>query len=337
MKIALDLVREDTPGPKWRGLYRCFWPAYESWYYGEESGERPPRVVAEQSLRRHMPELMPTYRRLVDLAGGGPQAARFLTLYGPAPYLSGCSQAVWTRGEPALVRNYDYSPRLWEAVLLATAWGDRRVLAMSDCLWGVLDGVNDSGLAVSLAFGGRKVVGDGFGSPLILRYVLETCDDAAAARRALGRMSTHMAYNITVLDAGGDHFTAFLAPDREAQITTQPFATNHQEGPGWDSYIAATGSVEREALLARHLEGPDTSLEELVALFLRPPLLGSQYQRAMGTLYTAVYYPLRGQVELRWPNLTVRRSLEDFEESEVVVDLAGVGEGEVVLSPPRPS
>ena len=337
MKIALDLVREDTPGPKWRGLFDRFWPAYRRWYYAEGSGERPPRVVAEQHLRKEMPELMPTYRRLLDLAGGGPQAARFLSLYGPAPYLSGCSQAVWIGDEPALVRNYDYSPRLWEAVLLATAWGDRRVLAMSDCLWGVLDGVNDSGLAVSLAFGGRTVVGDGFGSPLILRYVLETCDDAAAARRVLQRVPTHMAYNITALDAGGDHFTAFLAPDREPQITTRPFATNHQDGPGWDRYIAATGSVEREALLAGYLQGAGTSVEELVGLFLRPPLLGSQYDRAMGTLYTAVYYPRRGQVELRWPHLTVQRSLQDFEEGVVNVDLTGVGEGEAVLSPPIPS
>ena len=337
MKIALDLVREDTPGPKWRGLFDRFWPAYRRWDYGEGSGQRPPRVVAEQHLRKEMPELMPTYRRLLDLAGGGPQAARFLSLYGPAPYLSGCSQAVWIGDEPALVRNYDYSPRLWEAVLLATAWGDRRVLAMSDCLWGVLDGVNDSGLAVSLAFGGRTVVGDGFGSPLILRYVLETCDDAAAARRVLQRVPTHMAYNITALDAGGDHFTAFLAPDREPQITTRPFATNHQDGPGWDRYIAATGSVEREALLAGYLQGAGTSVEELVGLFLRPPLLGSQYDRAMGTLYTAVYYPRRGQVELRWPHLTVQRSLQDFAEGVVNVDLTGVGEGEAVLSPPIPS
>jgi predicted choloylglycine hydrolase len=336
VKIALDLIKEDTPGPKWRGLYQRFWPAYKRWYYADESGERPPRVVAEQSLRQHMPELMPTYRRLLDLAGGGPQEAGFLTLYGPAPYLSGCSQAVWTRGEPALVRNYDYSPRLWEAVLLATRWGDRRVLAMSDCLWGALDGVNDSGLAVSLAFGGRTVVGDGFGSPLILRYMLETCSDAAAARKVLRRVATHMAYNITVLDADGDHFTAFLAPDREPLITSQAFATNHQEGPGWDRYIEATGSLEREALLAAHLDGADNSLEDLVALFQRPPLLGSQYQRAMGTLYTAVYYPRQGRVELRWPHTTVRRSLDDFEEGEQVVDLAGAEDGESPLSPPRP-
>ena len=57
---------------------------------------------------------------------------------------------------------------------------------MSDCLWGLLDGMNDAGLAVSLTFGGRPVLGDGFGIPLVMRYVLETCEDVAEARRGAG-------------------------------------------------------------------------------------------------------------------------------------------------------
>jgi predicted choloylglycine hydrolase len=51
---------------------------------------------------------------------------------------------------------------------------DREVIAMGDGLWGVLDGINEDGLAVSLTFGGRRVLGDGFGIPLIMRYVMET-------------------------------------------------------------------------------------------------------------------------------------------------------------------
>ena len=35
---------------------------------------------------------------------------------------------------------------------------------MLDCLWGLLDGVNDAGLALSLTFGGRPQVGAGFGT-----------------------------------------------------------------------------------------------------------------------------------------------------------------------------
>ena len=39
-------------------------------------------------LRAHMPELVPAYERLVDLAGGGDVAARMLSLYRPPPYLA---------------------------------------------------------------------------------------------------------------------------------------------------------------------------------------------------------------------------------------------------------
>ena len=59
---------------------------------------------------------------------------------------------------------------------------------MSDCLWGLLDGMNDAGLAVSLTFGGRRALGDGFGIPLVVRYLLETCDDVAEARETLARL-----------------------------------------------------------------------------------------------------------------------------------------------------
>ncbi len=36
-------------------------------------------------------------------------------------------------------------------------------------------------LAVALAFGGRKVTGIGFGIPLVIRYVLETCSNVEEA------------------------------------------------------------------------------------------------------------------------------------------------------------
>ena len=53
---------------------------------------------------------------------------------------------------------------------MQTAWSGRRVIGMSDCLWGLLDGVNDDGLAVSLTFGGRTASGEGFAIPLVVRY-----------------------------------------------------------------------------------------------------------------------------------------------------------------------
>ena len=51
-------------------------------------------------LRAHMPELVPAYERVVELAGGGDLAARMLSLYRPPPYLAACSQGVWSRTAP---------------------------------------------------------------------------------------------------------------------------------------------------------------------------------------------------------------------------------------------
>ena len=74
---------------------------------------------------------------------------------------------------------------------------------MLDCLWGLLDGINDAGLAISLTFGGRPQVGEGFGIPLIIRYVLETCRNTGEAMRALRRIPVQMSYNVTALDQEG--------------------------------------------------------------------------------------------------------------------------------------
>ena len=86
---------------------------------------------------------------------------------------------------------------------------------------GLLDGVNEQGLAVSLAFGGRRVVGDGFEMPTVLRYVLETCENTIEAVPALRAFPSHMADNVTVLNALGKHATVMASPDHPARVTEQ--------------------------------------------------------------------------------------------------------------------
>jgi predicted choloylglycine hydrolase len=193
-------------------------------------------------LARHMPELVPTWERLAGLAGGDPLAAQMLTLYNPPAYLTGCSQAVHL-AEPALVRNYDYAPELLERVVLGTAFTGRRVVGMSDCLWGLVDGMNDAGLAVSLAFGGQITLGPGFGIPLVLRYVLEMCGSATEARDTLARLPVHISYNVTVADRSGDYFTAYLGPDRVPHFTADPVATNTEPPPARGRCRRRTASI----------------------------------------------------------------------------------------------
>ena len=307
-------LSEDTPGPKWAGLFAAYWPAYHAWWLKEGESARPTYAECRRALTDHMPELLPIYDELCALAGGGDHAARFLSFYCPPPYLSACSQAIWAGREPVMVRNYDYNPASFDAMVLRTGWQGRQVMGTSDGLWGLVDGVNDAGLAVSLTFGGRRVVGEGFGVPLILRYVLQTCETAEEAGAVLARVPTHMSYNVTVLDRKRNYLTAMMAPDRAAVITRAAVATNHQENVEWISHARFTATVERERYLLQRLRLHRDPEEKFINAFLKPPLYSTAFNAGFGTLYTAVYRPRKRQMELRWPGTTWPLSLSDFTE-----------------------
>jgi len=319
-QLTFRAVAEALPGEKWRSLFEYHWPAFESWYLSETERERPSYLACLNAFSMHMPELLPTYRRLCELSGGRDLPSRMLSLYRPPPYITGCSQAVMANCQSnVLVRNYDYPPELCEGTILSTCWNGRRVIAMSDCLWGVLDGMNDRGLAISLAFGGRKAVGDGFGAPIILRYILEFCDNTEEAARVLARVPTHMAYNITVSDAQGHYVTAMIGPDREASIKRTPMATNHQKKIEWYAHALASETLIRERQLAILLDNDETTEDRLISSFFSPPLFRSDYRRGLGTIYTAVYYPAEGRAQYCWANHSLEFSFDHFEEGRVEI------------------
>jgi predicted choloylglycine hydrolase len=220
-----------------------------------------------------------------------------------------------------LVRNYDYAPERLEGTILHTRWV-RDVIGTSDCAWGLLDGINDAGLAVSLAFGGRTVVGSGFGVPLVVRYLLETCATTADARAVLARLPYHLAHTLTIVDASGDVCTAYLAPDRGAELSTATVATNHQGRVEWAEHASATHTMEREERLVRLLEREAGTVEEFVDAFLHPPLFGTDYQRRMGTLYTCAYHVREGRVEYRWAGSGWEQSFASFAEGTRTVSFA---------------
>ena len=310
-------IEEATPGPKWRALFQRLWPGYRSWYMKEGLLDRPTFLECRQALRDYMPELLPVYTELCDFAGGGDVAARFLSLYRPPGYLAACSQAIWPGAEPMMVRNYDYSAELFDAVLLRTKWLATGVMGMSDCMIGLVDGVNEAGLSASLTFGGSRMVGDGFGVPILIRYVLETCDNAKDAAATLARIPCHMAYNVTVLDKGGGHATVYLGPGRDALITNAAVATNHQEHVEWHRHARMTATVERERFLLQRLTLHEEPAEEFIAAFLKPPLYSLAFARGFGTLYTAVYWPRNGEARYCWPGKAWPQTLSNFSEGMV--------------------
>ncbi len=317
---AVDVAGADGD-QRWRALHRELWPAYRAWFLRPGGPARPDVDEARRRLRIHMPELVPTWERLADLAGGDDTAARMLAMYNPPPFVSGCSQAALGVDRPGLVRNYDYDEHLFEGVVLASRFGGRRVIGTNDQLWGLLDGMNDDGLAISLAFGGRRAVGDGFGVPLILRYVLETCGTLVEARAALARLPVQLSYNILVVDREGRALTAYINPDRPAHFSDAPATTNHQKRVEWPEHDRLTRSVARalrlRALLAERPYNPD----RVVEAFLRPPLRSTAYSSSTGTLYTAEYRPARGRVTYRWPGSTWSHSLDGVAEGTHVATL----------------
>ena len=320
--LTFDAVEEAAPGKIWRTLFERHWSRYRPWFLHEGERARASYAESATALRTHMPELAATYERLCELAGGGDLEARMLSMWRPPSYLSGCSQGVWTRGEPVLVRNYDYSPDRIEGTILATGWDGRRVIGMSDCLWGLLDGVNDTGLAVSLAFGGRRVVGEGFGVPLVVRYVLQTCSTVAEARAVLSRLPFHLAHTLTLVDRTGAYVTAYLSPDLGAVFRDTGIATNHQGDVEWLEHARETKSLERERLIEVALEeaGDPTAFADA---FLSPPLYSAGHGTGMGTLYTAVYEPARGVAEYRWPTFSWTQSFDRFQSGTRTISLLG--------------
>ena len=318
-RMTLYGILEETPGPRWQSLFEATWSAYRAWYASEGLERRPDLATCRAALQRHMPELVPTWERIVALAGDDEVAARMLSLWNPPAFMPGCAQLVLHGPQRLLIRNYDYSPELFERVVYSSRFSDRRVIGTGDCLWGLLDGMNDDGLVVSLTFGGRPGSGRGFGISLVVRYLLEVCATVNNARAVLERLPVSMAYNLTISDRSGLTVTAFVAPGRPAEFFDTPLATNHRGlVPEHPQLARALNSVERQDALVRLVKSaPD--VQRATEAFLGQPLYNTAFSRGFGTLYTAVYLPDHGLIEYHWPNTSWRRSFGSPDGTKDVV------------------
>jgi predicted choloylglycine hydrolase len=321
MLLSLNSIEENNPGSKWKAVFDKTWPFYKHWFLSEGHTTRPGYLTSINALRKHMPELMPFYEQLCELAGGSDIASRYLSMYCPPAYMRGCTQLAWTQnGASALIRNYDYNPRLFEGVMLNSNWL-QPVMGVSDCNWGLLDGMNASGLAISLTFGGRKILGKGFGIPLLLRYILETCTNVKEAKAVFNRIPVHMTYNVTLVDKSGDFSTIYLAPDRKPIFLQTAVATNHQETIEWHEYASFSKTMDRKTFLEYELLNQNITRPQIERKFFEAPLYQNNLDRAFLTLYTAVYDPEAGRAKIMWPSKTLFQSFEHFEEKRTVINL----------------
>lgn len=310
MRKTFTALSEPWPDTGWQADFRASWPQLRRWYLSEGVDARPSVPEVKAALTRHMPELVPVWERLCQLAGDDPVAHSFLGLYGRPRVIGRCSQVVWLGAEgPALLRNYDFDPARMMARIDLTGWLGRPVIGMGQAAWGCLDGMNADGLVASLTYGGGQAYERGFTITLLVRYVLETCSTVAEAAAALCRIPVAQSQNVSLVDAAGDHALVYIGPDREPRVTQGLTCTNHQETVTWPEMATLSRTVERHAALQQALAAsPD--IETLSSALLAPPL----YVRGSETVtaYTAVYRPLQGVVDYLWPGKCWRQNFEAF-------------------------
>ncbi|MFF4397297.1 C45 family autoproteolytic acyltransferase/hydolase [Streptomyces sp. NPDC001480] len=248
-----------------------------------------------------MPELVPVLGRLtrqLDRPGGD----TFLTHAAMRPFFSGCTQI---GGEGTLLRNYDFDPADCEGTIVSSHFL-RPVIGMQDASWGLLDGMNDAGLAglaVSLTFGGRFVHGPGFAILIVLRYLLETCTGVDEAIGKLRSIPVAIPQNVTLVDSE-KAVTVFVGPDIPLPEAPDACAANHQHLPVPDEQEQSSRTQER--LSAIRAAGTD------VAALLKPPLYRSRFDEGWGTVYTAHYRPSKGRVTYYWPGESWEQRFDDF-------------------------
>jgi len=320
MLIKIKCIDEDQPGEKWGKVFERTWPYYRAWYLQEGFTARPGYLSCSEAMEEYMPELVTLYDQICELAGGGDVASRYLSMWNPPAFMSGCTQVAWTGKKPALIRNYDYNPKWFEGIMLKSNWL-KPVIGVSDCNWGLLDGMNDSGLCASLNFGGRNVAGEGFGIPLVIRYLLETCENVDAAVKALERIPVHMAYNVMLMDRQGEYAPLFLGPDRKPGLITKKACTNHQEDIEWPEYARQTQTIEREKAADEYLNDEKMDLGSICRKFLQPPLHQFDVKKSFGTLYSAAWFPETGESKLFWKGKELNQSFEDFNEQQMTVQI----------------
>ena len=298
MNRDLLVMSEDRPAEAWADICQRFWPGWKSWYLSK-GGMAGSHSEAKNAVRRYMPELERMIDQLAETMPDDHILHEFLTFWCPPRYLTNCSQAASADASgPYLLRNYDLDPTLNELTLLRSDWRGKKVIGMVDGLSGLSDGINEHGLAISLSFGGRLVVGRGFGVPIIIRYILEVCTDVQDAIEVLRLVPCHMSYNLTLTDRTGKVVTAFVAPDRPPMFRSQNWATNHQLGVELIGHGRFSATLERAEILKTTLSGMPISADDLKQVFLSKPVFTTNYEQGFGTVFTSLYRPDNSSLEL---------------------------------------
>lgn len=194
------------------------------------------------------------------------------------------------------VRNYDFSPELYDARLVFSNPIDGYAsVGFSQQIIGRLDGMNEKGLVVGLHFVNNEHKEEGFIATTIVRILLEQCGDITEAIRLITNIPHGYCYNYSITDQSGKSAIVEASPERQVVKFINPLiCTNHFEsevlreknGKGIQGSVRRKGYVN--SLLAEEL-----SLMSVYRHFNDgdSPLFFKHYKEYFGTLHTVIYSP----------------------------------------------
>jgi predicted choloylglycine hydrolase len=200
--------------------------------------------------------------------------------------------------EAYYVRNYDFSPELYDARLVWTRPKNKEGYAsvgFSQHLVGRLDGMNEKGLVIGLHFVNDRHRQEGFLATTIVRMLLDQCATTEEAVAFIAQVPHGYCYNYSMLDANGNRAVVEASLEQQVIQRSAPLrCTNHFEAEELKrkNRTNIQGSVARKQYLQSLSE---ESLDPL-ALFQRfnneaSPLFFHRYSEYFGTLHTVVYSP----------------------------------------------
>ncbi len=194
------------------------------------------------------------------------------------------------------VRNYDFSPEMYDARLVFTNPTDGYVsVGFSQQVTGRLDGMNEKGLVVGLHFVNNEYRDEGFLATTIVRMLLEQCANIEDAIHFITNIPHGYCYNYSITDQSGKSIIVEASPHQQIINFTNPLiCTNHFESEilREKNRIEIQGSVKRKEYVNSLLS---ESLSPMSAYHHfndeSSPLFFKYYKEYFGTLHTVVYSP----------------------------------------------
>lgn len=194
------------------------------------------------------------------------------------------------------VRNYDFSPEMYDGRLVFTKPQDGYAsVGFSQQVIGRLDGMNEKGLVVGLHFVNNEHREEGFMATSIVRMLLEQCANCEEAIAFITEIPHGYCYNYSILDKSGRSILIEASPQQQVVRFEKPLiCTNHFEAEALENKnrLQVQGSIKRKEYV-KSIESEGLSLISAYHHFNndQSPLFLKHYTEYFGTLHTVVYSP----------------------------------------------